>query len=417
METTLAAKLNSYKNNYWDFTEYRENKALIKYPAMMVAPMQEQLLQNILQCDPTITNILDPFVGSGTSLGEGLKLGLDVYGIDINPLAILITRVRLEGVPNEYISEGISRLKENIELFLGNTIPVEFINIDKWFRKDVIADLSTIKRAIQQENNIQIRRFFWVCFADTVRRYSNTRSTTFKLHIKEQEKIKTMKNDCIQYFVSRVSSMYPEYINKNTKIRISLYTGDSINVLKNFDDNSIDLICTSPPYGDNHTTVTYGQFSILPLLWIDLEDMDEFDKTLLKKFNTIDKMSIGGKYKPDINDINIEYEDLIEGISEQKTKKVLSFISDYCKSFKEMARVLKSGKRMVLTLGNRRVDNKEFPFDVLNDRLAKKYGLKEEAMVTRNIQCKRMPTKVSNLPNLGSVNSMSKEYVKIYKKI
>ena len=32
--------------------------------------------------------------------------------------------------------------------------------------------------------------------------------------------------------------------------------------------DSVDLICTSPPYGDNHTTVTYGQFSILPLLWI-----------------------------------------------------------------------------------------------------------------------------------------------------
>ena len=44
---TLADKLNSYENNYWDFTKYREKKVLIKYPAMMVAPMQEQLLQDI----------------------------------------------------------------------------------------------------------------------------------------------------------------------------------------------------------------------------------------------------------------------------------------------------------------------------------------------------------------------------------
>ncbi len=204
---TLADKLNSYENNYWDFTKYREKKVLIKYPAMMVAPMQEQLLQDILQYDPYITNILDPFVGSGTALVAGAKLGLDVYGIDINPLAILISRVRLEGVPIEDIRESIAQLKTYITLFLGNTNPIKFTNIQKWFRKDVIADLSTVKRAIQHENNIQIRRYFWVCFADTVRKYSNTRSTTFKLHVKEHEKIKTMDNDCIPYFINRVSGL------------------------------------------------------------------------------------------------------------------------------------------------------------------------------------------------------------------
>lgn len=414
---TLADKLNSYENNYWDFTKYREKKVLIKYPAMMVAPMQEQLLQDILQYDPYITNILDPFVGSGTALVAGAKLGLDVYGIDINPLAILISRVRLEGVPIEDIRESIAQLKTYITLFLGNTNPIKFTNIQKWFRKDVIADLSTVKRAIQHENNIQIRRYFWVCFADTVRKYSNTRSTTFKLHVKEHEKIKTMDNDCIQYFINRVSALYVDYVKRNDDTNISLYTGDSIDILTSFNDSSIDLICTSPPYGDNHTTVTYGQYSILPLLWIDLDDLDYSDKTLLEKFTAIDRMSIGGRYNTDKSDIDIEYKDLIAGISDQKAKKLISFIYDYCRAFAEMARVLKSGKRMVLTLGNRRVDNKEFPFDILNDRLAQKYGLREEAMITRNIQGKRMPSKVSHIPNLGSVKSMSKEYVKIYKKL
>lgn len=414
---TLVDKLNSYENNYWDFTQYREKNVLIKYPAMMVAPMQEQLLHDIFQYDPCITNILDPFVGSGTALAAGAKLGLDVCGIDINPLAILISRVRLEGIPIEDIRESIAQLKTYITLFLGNTKSIEFTNIQKWFRKDVIADLSTIKRAIQHENNIKIRRFFWVCFADTVRKYSNTRSTTFKLHIKEQEKIKIMDNDCIQYFINRISALYVDYVKRNADINISLYTGDSIDIMATFNDNSIDLICTSPPYGDNHTTVTYGQYSILPLLWIDLDDLDHFDTSVLEKFTAIDRISMGGRYNANKSIINIDYKDLITDINDQKAKKMISFINDYCRAFEEMARVLKSGKRMVLTLGNRRVDNKEFPFDILNDRLAKKYGLSEEAMITRNIQGKRMPSKVSHIRNLGSVKSMSKEYVKIYKKL
>ena len=36
-----------------------------------------------------------------------------------------------------------------------------------------------------------------------------------------------------------------------------------------------DLLVTSPPYGDNTSTVPYGQYSYLPLQWIDLHDIDE----------------------------------------------------------------------------------------------------------------------------------------------
>jgi DNA modification methylase len=413
---TLVEKLNSYENDYWDFTQYRDKKALIKYPAMMVAPMQEQLLQDILEFDPHIRNILDPFVGSGTVLAAGAKLNLNTYGIDINPLAILISRVALEGVSLVNIRESIAQLKTYITLFLGNTDSFEFMNINKWFREDVIADLITLRKAIRYEKDIQIRRFFWVCFADTIKKYSNTRSTTFKLHVKEKDKIKTMDNNSIKYFVDKVSSLYIDYIKENIDTKINLYTGNSTDILRGFDDNSIDLICTSPPYGDNHTTVTYGQYSILPLLWIDLDDLDQFDVTMLGKFSAIDRMSLGGHYNMDQFDVDVEYEDLIVDISNQKAKKVMYFINDYCKAFAELARVLKTGKRLVLTLGNRRVDNKEIPFDILNDRLAERYGLEEEAVLTRNIQGKRMPTKVSNIPNLGSVKSMSKEYVKIYRK-
>ncbi|MEA3572030.1 site-specific DNA-methyltransferase [Paenibacillus phoenicis] len=414
---TLVDKLKSYSDEYWDFTGYRDRKALIKYPAMMVAPMQEQLLQDILEFDTNIRNILDPFVGSGTVLAAGAKHNLTTYGIDINPLAILITRVRLEGIPPIKIRESIAQLKSHLSLFLGNIEMHYFNNIDKWFRSDVIADLSTIRKAIVQEKDINIRRFFWVCFADTVRKYSNTRSTTFKLHVKEETKIKSMKNDCIEYFVNKISTLYSDYVNDQETIITNLYTGNATDILRNFESNSIDLICTSPPYGDNHTTVTYGQYSILPLLWIDVNDLDSFDMSMLDKFTAIDRMSLGGHYNLNNFSVEIDFEDLISNLSLEKAKKVKFFINDYCKVFVELARVLKKDKKLVLTLGNRRVDNKEFPFDVLNDRLAEKYGLVEEAVLTRNIQGKRMPIRVSNIPNHGAVKSMSKEYVKIYRKV
>jgi hypothetical protein len=43
---------------------------------------------------PTGAHLLDPFSGSGTTLVEGLKLGLRCTGVDANPVAVLAARVK-----------------------------------------------------------------------------------------------------------------------------------------------------------------------------------------------------------------------------------------------------------------------------------------------------------------------------------
>lgn len=409
----LVEKLNSYSENYWDFADYRENNPVIQYPGKMVIPMQRQLLTDIYEYDDKIRNIMDPFMGSGTVLEIGKELGIDVIGMDINPLAVLISEVRLEGIPSNEIAKSIDQLSSRIVLYLGNTTAYKFNNIDKWFRKDVIESLSILRAAIMDETDERIRKFYWCCFAETVKKYSNTRTSTFKLHVKEKEKIESMSNDCIEEFKRNVRKYYSEYCFERD-INIDLKTGNSIQLMSEYPDESVDLICTSPPYGDNHTTVTYGQYSILPLLWIDINDMKTFDESMLNTFTGIDRESLGGK----VRGIRVkeEYDCFLRDISFEKKRKINSFWQDYELAFQQMARVLKKGKLLVLTLGNRRVDNHELPFDKFNDYLAQKYGFCLETTLCRNIMGKRMPLKVSHVAEQGAVQSMSKEYIKVYKR-
>lgn len=413
---TLAEKLSAYTDDYWDFTEYRNETPLVRYPAVMVAPMQECILKEIITADSTIKNVLDPFYGSGTVLYEGQKLGLDVIGFDINPLAALITRVQLERLPSVEILNSINGLNARLALLIGNVEAFSFKNISKWFNDDVILSLSVIRQAIIGESNERIRRFYWCCFAETVKKYSNTRTSTFKLHVKEKEQVEATVDNSIEFFRQHVQGHYRKLLqNKYDGQKICIECGDSKVLLEKLPENSVDLICTSPPYGDNHTTVTYGQYSILPLLWIDKADLMLWDDRLLDKFTAIDSVSLGGKVKrgklaPD------EYKRFVDEISDEKQKKINSFFEDYEMIFQHLANVLKPGKLLVLTLGNRRVDNKEIPFDQFNDMLAHKYGLELDSTITRKIVGKRMPCKVSNLGEHGAVKSMSKEYVKIYRK-
>lgn len=414
---TLAEKLSSYANDYWDFSGYRNENALVRYPAVMVAPMQECLLKEIIAADDTIHNVIDPFFGTGTVLLEGQKLDLDVLGFDINPLAVLITTVQLEGIPQDKASASINALDTRITMLIGNVTPHSFTNIKKWFNEDIIISLSVIRQAIMGEPDKRIRRFFWCCFAETVKRYSNTRTSTFKLHIKKTPQIDATIDDSIDFFKNHIQAHYWKLLNcKDSEDRkIDIRCGDSKGLLTTLPPNSVDLIYTSPPYGENQTTVTYGQFSILPLLWIDRDDLMLWEDHLLDKFSAIDSASLGGtNQREQIRDnAYIEY---LQGISPAKQKKVIAFFEDYELIYGLLAGILKPGKLMVLTLGNRRVDNQEIRFDLFNDHLAKKFGLVVDSTISRKIIGKRMPSKVSKVKNCGAVNSMTKEYIKIYKK-
>jgi len=414
---TLAEKLSSYAENYWDFSEYRNENALVRYPAVMVAPMQECILKEIIAADNTVHNVLDPFFGSGTVLHEGQKLGLDVLGFDINPLAALITKVQLEGITQDKARDCINALNTRITLLIGNVSPYSFTNIQKWFNDDVILSLSVIRQAIMGEPDERIRRFFWCCFAETVKRYSNTRTSTFKLHIKKTPQINSTVDDSIDFFRNHIQVHYEKLTCKNSEDKmIDVRCGNSKHLLKSLPSNSIDLIYTSPPYGDNHTTVTYGQFSILPLLWIDKGDLMLWDETLLDKFTAIDTASLGGAIKRERIGNNV-YSEYLHAISPAKQKKVIAFLEDYELIYGHLSRVLKPGKLMVLTLGNRRVDNQEIRFDLFNDLLAKKFGLELDSTISRKIIGKRMPSKVSTVKNCGAVNSINKEYIKVYRKV
>ncbi|WP_297430758.1 DNA methyltransferase, partial [Clostridium sp.] len=47
-----------------------------------------------------IKNVLDPFVGSGTTALEAKYIGLDFYGSDLNPLAVLLSKTKVLTINN-----------------------------------------------------------------------------------------------------------------------------------------------------------------------------------------------------------------------------------------------------------------------------------------------------------------------------
>lgn len=186
--SALKEKFNSLtleSENHWDYRGNNNSErdyvhGFCTYPAMMVPKMQREMLDVCLEhLQDTSIRLLDPFAGSGTILVEGMLRGLNIVGIDINPLAILLCKAKTT------ILNPTTLHEKTVQLFTWITIhdktPLyKFDGINKWFTNQAISDLSRIRAGIIAEETIEYRRFFWASFCEVVRIVSNSRDCTYQ---------------------------------------------------------------------------------------------------------------------------------------------------------------------------------------------------------------------------------------------
>lgn len=408
--------------DHWDYRGNNNSErdyvhGFCTYPAMMVPKMQREMLDVCLKHiqNPTPC-LLDPFAGSGTILVEGMLRGLDIVGIDVNPLAILLCKVKTTVLNPETLETKTARLMDWI-ITHNNVQNHQFEGIEKWFTDQAISDLSKIREGIIAESEIEYRRFFWGTFCEIVRLVSNSRDCTYKLHIKEQADIDAYDIDAVglfksnlQYNLGKYNEFYAELKKRNYlrrdgvtyKRKVKIILGDAISYL-NHSKKKYDIVFTSPPYGDNHTTVSYGQYSIMPLRWIKYKDIDDsFDENLLSSLCEIDNRSLGGKSsnkvltdirKKVINKsvtLKAQLEE-IKKVAPRQVNKIIAFYSDYDKFLCALSRKMKKNAISVWTLGNRKVAKQEIFMDKIMIELCEPYHLRLLTSFTRKILHKRMP--------------------------
>lgn len=413
----IAEELNRYPQNYWDFKGITKSGIhnIGKYPATMVPDMQYQLLSVISKHinNKNIT-LLDPFCGSGTTLVIAQELGINSVGIDINPYATLLSFVKTHKYNRTDVCDAISTIKSNLEKESKFSI-YDFYNIKKWFRDDIINSLSQIRHCILLEKSQDIRNFFWICLSEVIFKFSNDRTSTFKLHALPKEKIDLIEDKCIEYFIKIINDN-SEHLNYSNTTSSNIIYGDSSSIINNKLKGEFDIICTSPPYGDNPTTVTYGQASILFLKWIDSKDL-YCSQELLEKYTTIDKISVGGEKRKIINTKDIKsLKDFLDKISLKKQAKIINFFEDYYISLKCMKKCLSKSGYLIMTVGNRSVDTVRQPLDNITIEIAGKMGLQVVSKFNRNILYKKTPLTLSMTENEKVVKSISEETILIFTK-
>ena len=366
--------------DFWSFSHLRSrsgNHALFQYPAMMVPELQGALLDDLRAVSPGSELVYDPFAGSGTVMLESLYRGLEFHGSDINPLAILLCQVKANPPTVAAGESAVSRVAARTAAIKSPAVPV-FAGVDKWFKPEIKTGLAQLRAAILGEEELVDRQFLWVCLAETVRLVSNSRISTFKLHTYTLEEIARRESDAIKVFKS-VGSQNVAHLKQHwARLELLPESRRTPRVLLlpgSVSDpwvapRQADVLMTSPPYGDNKTTVPYGQHSYLPLQWIAHADIPgAFDETLMESTHRIDLLSLGGSLKEAdaardaLCDKSATLSEWLPRIDEKPAlrKKVLSFVRDYQRALNALSPRLKDGAFCFFTLGERRVGKQTFP--------------------------------------------------------
>lgn len=385
---------------------------LHRYPATMLPQIGIEILKEL---NVNSGKMLDPYCGSGSSFASGLEVGIDeMFGFDINPLAVLISKAKFTKTDIHEARSESQRLRTNIYEFLKDEenlsalIPPKIKNIDYWFSKEIIQNLSVLKHFIYQINDENIRRLFSIPFADTVRTCSYTRNSEFKLYRIKPELIADFNPDVFGVFFNKLKTTLDIY---QVVYYPKLKNGVKISVeYKKFEpqDNYFDIVLTSPPYGDSKTTVAYGQFSNFGNEWLDIDYARKIDGLLM-----------GGKTEKNIyrNSLITDYLLEIYKVSEKRAYEVSSFYRDLEFSINKVAKSVKKGGHIAYVVGNRLVKDVQLPTDQFIAEKFENKGFKHLITYERLLGNKSMPSKNSPSNKTGIKKStMSTEYIVLCEK-
>jgi hypothetical protein len=418
----------------WDYHQqsYRYGlHGLLKYPAMMVPQMQGDLLDAALRASPSIVEVLDPFVGAGTTLVESLARDLNFTGIDINPLAILACQAKSGPFLGQAYAAKVAVLLRTVSRDRGKSIDADFPERRKWFSTLASIQLSRVRRAICSESSPWARKLMWLAFAETVRAVSNSRRSTYKLHIRPPEELSEIA-DPIEHFrgtvcdsVARVSWHEEELGNRGVlrRGRVARSVSTFCGGIADFSTRRVafaDLIITSPPYGDNASTVSYGQFSYLQLRWIPEGDLP-LGAASFQNAYAVDGRSLGGSLRGSIEHAeqlsagSPAARNFIDALAALQRRdlmsKALAFLRDYERALMSASNLLRPGGYAIWTVGDRRVGGVRLPLGEITADLLSRLGMPTQGHIERAIPQKRTPQRNSQ----GS--TMDQERVLITRKL
>ena len=356
-----------------------------KFPAKFFPELPRYLIRKYSRIGDTV---LDPMCGSGTVVLEAMLNNRIGIGIDIDPIARLITKVKTTPIAPQTLTLAVRELIAQIDTLDNSSdhhpqIP-EFHYRDNWFRSYVLRELAIISESIDSilfRYRQDIGDFFRVVLSSIIRDVSNADPHCTRTVLRKKVVKKIAPGDTFTKFsekLFRQCSSMSELFNVSETLDINnvrLPIGNAIDT--GLERDSIDLAVTSPPYIN---AVDYPRTHQLEMYWLGLLGDGPLSHVKRKYIGT------ETVYKDEYKDLKISgYETLdpiLETIFESDPRRsfiVFKFFEDMQRQLEEIYRVLKPDHRYCIAIGNNQIRGVDVRSDqILSEIAVSRVGFKLE---------------------------------------
>ncbi len=376
--------------------------------------------------------VLDPMVGSGTTLIEARLTGRHSIGYDIDPLAQLIASVKSREVKDEHIKQAyetvVCRSKKDLAALRSVAVPAavreramppDFTNRDHWFSPEVSETLAILSYHISvMSMSNATRDFLWVAFASLILAKKSVANARDIIHSRTHYWRQSEPPDVMGRFDARVRFMS----KKMAEFRCLCTNSPSASATARLGDarklraadESIDLIFTSPPYA---TALDYTRAHFLAVAWmqpvlrITLEDY----RAIASDYIGSERGHLAGLTANDATESELAQRVILKLMrrSARHAKLIQRYFVDMEQALDEMARVLKDRRHAIVVVCPSHIRKVNVPTHDVLIELADAAGLRLKKQYTRLIYEHRRI-----LPYMQQAfgKRMSTEYILVFQK-
>lgn len=403
------------------------------YPAKLLANIPYFFLQTDYLC-PANGIVLDPFCGTGTVMLEANISGRNAIGADANPLAVLISQVKTKYFPSDELQSQLKTLLSHARKET-NQESLQLPHIDRWFSPSTIKQLSQLETAISKIESEESKSFFQLCFSSLIKKvsfadpnisvpvilnperfskYPNRKSAAeFKLKTLQCVDVFEKYEDICELNIKRIETLkdisdkglYSEVISDDAR-----HLSQSFGSENKREDESVDMIITSPPYAGAQK---YIRSSWLNLYWLGTKAPE--------KIRLLNDKNIGREdyHKSDYSRRKVtgiaEADKVLESLYDEGKCERACIVGNYLNEMKqaldESMRVLKKGGYMVIVIGNNTVCNRPFDTQAYLTTYLEQKGMTLQFKLIDDIKSYGLMTKRNK-----TASTISCEWVLVFKK-
>jgi SAM-dependent methyltransferase len=323
--------------------------------------------------------VLDPFMGSGTTLVEGVLRGATSVGVDIDPLARFIARAKVTPVDHARIADLGG------EVAAGWRAPApeparrrpmpDVSNFAHWFAAAQWGWLQSLEDSILAlDCDDDERAFLLVVFSSTLRWVSNADDQSQKTYVSGTlRKAPPAVPDVFWRFLRRAVDGLADLNRKRHSDAVTVIPDAACATRLGLPAASVDLAVTSPPYLDS---VDYPYNMMLEYFWLGPR-LGVPDRTA---FNALRRRPIGAKNPAERIDLPPALAGVVplDAMPPARRVAATTYFALMERHFHEMARVLRPGARFVFVVGNSQTVSDVVPLHESLVRLAAAAGLSLE---------------------------------------